>query len=404
MRMEANKNPLIVQKFGGTSLATTGHISCVAESISKASQKKRLVIVVSAMAGATNESIAKCLEISTSNTHLALEAYDSAVSSCENLSAALLTLALLNKGILAKAMQGWQIPIITNDCFSRAKILSVNRPKIMSYVEQGIIPVICGFQGVTKENTITTLGRGGSDTTAVAVAAALEAQRCEIYTDVDGVFSADPRLVSKVLKIDSISHEEMLLFSRYGAKVLERRSVEISMRYNVPLEVIATNSQTPGTKVSQQSKDLMESPQIKGITLKNDIIFCTITTLTIEALIERLKEISCSNLIINHFENSCQFEAPLSEKSKIDTIVADKSVVRNYHTDSESALVVLIGWSIGEDCQLLDQIWKELQPHKTHVQQIFLDTHIIKIKVPLRVADAIVKHLHSALIEKPGKD
>ncbi len=397
--MSTNTKPLIVQKFGGTSLATTRHISCLAESISNKSREIRLVVVVSAMAGATNEAIAKCMEVKVGNTQLALQAYDAAISSCENLSAALLALALLNRGITAKAIQGWQIPIITDTSFSRARILSIDSHKIMSYVKQGIVPIICGFQGITDDNIVTTLGRGGSDTTAVAVAAAIEAQSCEIYTDVAGVFSADPRLVSKALKIDSISHEEMLLFARYGAKVLERRSVEISMRYNVPLEVIATNSSLPGTKILQRNKDRMESPKIKGITLKNDIIFCTIKTSAIALLIDQLKEIYCSNLIINHLEKSCQFEAPLSEKSKIDTILANKAIVQDYKIDSESALVAIVGWSIGESCDMLSNIWKELQLTKIDVRQVCLDTHIIRIKVPLSQADVVVKHLHTTFIE-----
>jgi aspartate kinase len=399
-----NKKPLIVQKFGGTSLASIAHISQVAAIVEKESHEKRLVIVVSAMAGATNESIAKCLEVNIGKSPLGQEAYDSAISSSENLSAALLTLALINRGIFAKTLQGWQIPILTDDNFSKARIIKIDHDKILQYLDKDVVPVICGFQGVTKNNAITTLGRGGSDTTAVAVAAAIKADCCEIYTDVSGVFSADPRLVPKALKIDAISYEEMLCFSLYGAKVLERRSVEIAMRYNISLKVIETNSGKSGTNVTQkQIKASMESSEIKGITLKNDIIFYQIHTQTQKDLYNLLKKftnVACFNLSVNYNENKCTFESPLSESNKINSIIENKELVSHYVADTQSALVAIVGWSIGENCNLLAKVWKELDQNQVKIQKITSDTHCIKIKVSLNQADAIVKQLHKALLEK----
>ncbi len=398
------KKPIIVQKFGGTSLASISHIDQVAKIIAKESQTKSLVIVVSAMAGGTNESIAKCAEVGITRHNLSHEAYDSAVASCENLSAALLSLALIKKGILAKTLQGWQVPILTDANFSRARIIEIDPEKILQCLEKGIVPVICGFQGVTTQNSITTLGRGGSDTTAVAVAAAIKAQCCEIYTDVSGVFSADPRLVSKASRIESISYEEMSCFARYGAKVLERRSVEIAMRYEIPIKVIETNSHNPGTIVTQQKFAIsMESPEIKGITLKNDIIFCRVQTITqkdLYAFIEKLNVIICCNVSINYANSTCEFETQLSEGNKISAVLENKELITNYTIDTQSALVVLVGWSIGENCSLLAEIWKALHLRQIKIQQITSDIHCIKIKVLLSQADTLVKHLHKSLLEE----
>lgn len=402
--MSINKNSIIIQKFGGTSLATTSQILEIAKTIVQESLKKKLIIVVSAMAGATNESIAKCLNVNQINDSLSLEAYDAAVSNGENLSAALLTLALLSNGVSAKALQGWQIPILTNDAFSRAKIIAIDGKKILDYVELGIIPVICGFQGVTSKNSITTLGRGGSDTTAVAIAVAVAAKCCEIYTDVEGVFSADPRLVEKVQKINSISYEEMLCFSKYGAKVLERRSVEIAMRYNIAIKVIKTNSQQKGTTIATHDQENnMEISEIKGITLKNDILFCKIRLVEeyqIPLFIAQLKSISCYNVNINFGQNTCTFEAFLSEKSKIHAIAADRAMISECQIDCESGLVVMVGWSIGENCNLLQKICSLLREKSVKDFRLSSEEHCIKIKVPISKSDALVKYLHSNFLEE----
>ena len=194
----------------------------------------------------------------------------------------------------------------------------------------------------------------------------------------------------------------MLCFAMYGAKVLERRSVEIAMRYKVPLKVIKTNSHNPGTNVIQKQSTHMESCEIKGISLKNDIIFCQIQTSThrdLYALMEALIKVTCFNLIVDYNENTCKFEAPLSENTKINAIVQNKKLVSSYMVDTQSALVVIVGWSIGETCDLLIKVWKELNRNQVKIQNITSDTHCIKIKVSLNQGDTIVKQLHKALIE-----
>ncbi|NAZ30372.1 MAG: aspartate kinase [Caldimicrobium sp.] len=254
---------LIVQKYGGTSVANLERIRNVAERIAEYKRAGHdLVVVVSAMAGETDRLINLAKSI-TENPPL--RELDMLVSTGEQVTSALLAITLQAMGYKARAFLGYQIPIYTTDLFTKARIKEIKVDTIKSALARGEIVVVAGFQGVTEGGDITTLGRGGSDTTAVALAAALKADLCEIYTDVEGVYTADPRIVPKARKLAKVSYEEMLEMASSGAKVLEMRSVELAMIYKVPLVVRSSFSRTNGTLITEEDEE-MEKVLVSGIT------------------------------------------------------------------------------------------------------------------------------------------
>ena len=257
----------IVQKFGGTSVADIGRIQAVAERIKgEVNEGHQVAVVVSAMAGVTNQLIEYCSAVSP--LHDARE-YDVVVSSGEQVTSGLLAMALQSLGVQARSWQGWQIPIYTDGVHSKARIKSIETDEVISRLQAGQVAVIPGFQGLGEDNRVTTLGRGGSDTTAVALAAALKADRCDIFTDVDGVFTTDPRIVPVARKLDKITYEEMLEMASLGAKVLQTRSVELAMNHHVRLQVLSSFNNTPGTLVCDED-EIVEKEIVSGIAYSRD--------------------------------------------------------------------------------------------------------------------------------------
>ncbi len=235
--------PRLVMKFGGTSVADLERIRNAAEKVQREVERGyEVAVVVSAMAGKTNELV-KWVD-QTSQFYDARE-YDAVVSSGENVTAGLMALTLQEMGVPARSWQGWQVPLRTNSSHGAARIESIDTARLDQKFKEGLHAVIAGFQGISPEGRITTLGRGGSDTSAVAFAAALGAERCDIYTDVDGVYTTDPRITKKARKLAKISYEEMLELASLGAKVLQTRSVELAMRYKVRLQVLSSFSDEP---------------------------------------------------------------------------------------------------------------------------------------------------------------
>ena len=254
---------LIVKKFGGTSVADIERIESVADNIELEIQRgNKVTVVLSAMGNSTDELIDMAKQISPDPD---LREYDALVSTGEQISVALLALALLKRGIKGKSYTAYQLGIKTNSTHSRARILDVEVSKITSELNQGIVPVITGFQGMNENGDITTLGRGGSDTTGVALAVALNADECQIYTDVDGIFTTDPRVCSKARLLKEVSFEEMLELSSSGAKVLQLRSVEYASKFNLPIRVLSSFNEGDGTLV-QEEKNIMERPIVSGIS------------------------------------------------------------------------------------------------------------------------------------------
>ena len=254
---------LIVKKFGGTSVADIERIESVADNIELEIQRgNKVTVVLSAMGNSTDELIDMAKQISPDPD---LREYDALVSTGEQISVALLALALLKRGIKGKSYTAYQLGIKTNSSHSRARILDVEVSKITSELDIGIVPVITGFQGMNENGDITTLGRGGSDTTGVALAVALNADECQIYTDVDGIFTTDPRVCSKARLLKEVSFEEMLELSSSGAKVLQLRSVEYASKFNLPIRVLSSFNEGDGTLV-QEEKNIMERPIVSGIS------------------------------------------------------------------------------------------------------------------------------------------
>jgi aspartate kinase len=253
---------LVVLKFGGTSVANVPQIKKVALKVKKeVNQGSRVIVVVSAMAGVTNNLIDL---VKTTSETLSYSEYDVVLSTGEQVTSALLATALKNLNIKARSWLGWQIPIISDKSHGKAVIEEIKIDNILKYLENNQVAIISGFQGVSKENRITTLGRGGSDTTAVAIAATFSAERCDIYTDVDGVYTSDPRIVKSAKKLDLITYEEMLELASQGAKVLQTRSVALAMKYNVKLRVLSSFEDLPGTSIIKEEKN-MEKTEISGI-------------------------------------------------------------------------------------------------------------------------------------------
>ena len=258
---------LIVQKFGGTSVADVDRIKAVAQRVkSEVDAGHQVAVVVSAMAGVTNQLVGYVDQMST--LYDARE-YDAVVASGEQVTSGLLALALQALGVPARSWQGWQIPIHTDNVHAKARISSIEADKILPRLEQGEVVVVPGFQGVAPDGRITTLGRGGSDTSAVALAAALKAHRCDIYTDVDGVYTCDPRIVTKARKLDKITYEEMLEMASQGAKVLQTRAVEMAMNHGVRTEVRSSFTPDRGTLVVNE-EEIVEKQIVSGIAYSRD--------------------------------------------------------------------------------------------------------------------------------------
>ncbi len=257
----------IVQKFGGTSVADLDRIRNVAEKVKKeVAAGNEVAVVVSAMAGTTNQLVGFARDIGP--LHDARE-YDTIVATGEQVTVGLLAIALQNIGVDARSWLGWQIPFRTDEVHGSARIDGIETDELDKRLKSGQVAVVAGFQGIGPDGRITTLGRGGSDTSAVALAAALQADRCDIYTDVDGVYTTDPRLCPAARKLDQITFEEMLEMASAGAKVLQTRSVAMAMRHNVKLQVLSSFNETPGTMVVDEEMT-MEQQKISGIAYSRD--------------------------------------------------------------------------------------------------------------------------------------
>ena len=258
---------VIVQKFGGTSVADVDRIRAVADRVEAAvAGGDKVAVVLSAMAGVTNQLVAWVAEASpTANRR----EYDSVVATGEQVTTGLLACALQDRGLKARSWLGWQLPIRTDGTYGRARITSIDTDELKRGLDDGEVQVVAGFQGITDEGRIATLGRGGSDITAVALAAALDAERCDIFTDVDGVYTTDPRIVAKARKLDKITYEEMLEMASLGAKVLHTRSVELAMKHDVRLQVLSCFTDDPGTLVVNE-EDMLEQELVSGIAYSRD--------------------------------------------------------------------------------------------------------------------------------------
>ncbi|MDY6820670.1 MAG: aspartate kinase [Deferribacterota bacterium] len=278
---------IVVMKFGGTSVGSVEKIRNVANIIeNKRKEYDAVVVTVSAMAGETDRLIGLLKSV---DTNYDPRLYDVIVSTGEQVSIALLSQALLSKGIKAKSYTGWQAGFITDDSYSKSRIIKIDTTRMKNDLANGYVCVVAGFQGITESREdITTLGRGGSDTTAVALACALDADFCEIYTDVDGVYTGDPRKIKGAKKLDKVSYREMLELSAVGAKVLHSRSVEIAMKYNIPVKVLSSLEKKEGTIIT--SADLTATDGVAGVAISEETKYEVLDNLYDKNLIERFSK------------------------------------------------------------------------------------------------------------------
>ena len=257
----------IVMKFGGTSVGDVDRIKNVAQRVKKVVQEgNQVAVVVSAMSGATNQLVDWCKQVAPLHDP---KEYDTVVSTGEQVTIGLLAIALQDIGVPARSWCGWQLPVRTDDTHSKARIENIETETMLERMAQGEVAVVAGFQGLGPDNRISTLGRGGSDTSAVALAAALHADRCDIYTDVEGVYTTDPRIVTKARKLDKITYEEMLELASVGAKVLQTRSVEVAMKHHVRVQVLSSFVDAPGTLVCDED-EIVEQELVSGIAYSRD--------------------------------------------------------------------------------------------------------------------------------------
>ena len=371
---------LIVMKFGGTSVADVPRIQKVAKIILKEYEAgHKLVVIVSAMAGVTNSLISRCNEVSKLNSYNHMQEYDAVVGSGEILTSGLVALELQKLGLKARSIQGWQIPILTDDVFANAKVESINSEFIHNLLENDIIPVITGFQGVTNDQQITTLGKGGSDTTAALVGAAIGAERVDIYTDVLGVFTADPRIIHDASKIDYISTDQMLTLSSYGAKVLHPRAALAAARYKFDMRVLSSFEDNPGTLISSKNFDKrfsMENRLITAITSNKNIIQIEITFMP-SSFVEVINKFTEECLIVDKVKicnsDKMVLVAALADKNKFEVILDGlKSIskILIYDIKSNISTVTAVGYGIKNDNGICFDIIDLLSKQQIKIKEI----------------------------------
>ena len=397
---------LIVKKFGGTSVANSERIEAVADIVEQTvNEGNKVTVVLSAMGNKTDELISLAKEISPEPD---LREYDALVSTGEQVSVALLAMALLKRGIKGKSYTAYQLGIKTNSSHSHARILDVDVEKIKKELKEGIVPVITGFQGMNELGDITTLGRGGSDTTGVALAVALKADECQIYTDVDGVFTTDPRVYDKAKLLKNVSFEEMLELSSMGAKVLQLRAVEYASKFNMPIRVLSSFKQGKGTLV-QEEKNIMERPIVSGISSIDTEAKLTVRKVPdvpgIAAKI--LGPISDAGIDVDVIvqnigaDNTTDFTFTVdkSDFSKAETILKETSKSLGggqVEVDDDIAKISIVGRGMRANAGVASKMFQALAENEVNISMI--TTSEIKISVVIKkdeMKDAI-KALHDA--------
>ncbi len=396
---------MIVQKFGGTSVGSEERIASVAKIIKNASIDNAVIVVVSAMSGETNRLIklAKSFGENPSKRE-----FDALISTGEKVSAALLAMALHQIGIKAKSYTASQISMRTTDSYSKAKILDVDGQKIQDALDQGIIPIITGFQGITESGDVTTLGRGGSDTTAVAIAAQMKAKRCDIYTDVDGIYTTDPRVVPEAKKLDKITMEEMLEMAGQGAKVIQIRAVEFANKYNVPVRVLSSFEPGSGTLISLEEKD-MENGLVSGIAFQKDQMKYTLHGVsdTPGIAYSILGPLSDANIEVDvivqniSVDGKTDFTFTVSKEDEHATSEVIKQMKNSLDfddviIDSQIAKVSLVGVGMRTHAGIASTAFKALSENDVNIQMISTSEIKITIVINEGAVTKAVKALHEA--------
>jgi aspartate kinase len=395
---------IIVQKFGGTSVGSEERIASVAKIVQKASLENSIVVVVSAMSGETNRliNLAKSFGDNPSKRE-----FDALISTGEKVSAALLAMALQQIGVPAKSFSASQISMKTTNTYSKARILEVDGNKIQETLDAGVVPIITGFQGITESGDVTTLGRGGSDTTAVAIAAQMKAERCDIYTDVDGIYTTDPRIVPKAKKLDTITMEEMLEMAGQGAKVIQIRAVEFANKYKVSVRVLSSFESGNGTLISLEENN-MENGLVSGIAFQKDQVKFTLHGVSdtpgmaygilgplSDANIE--VDVIVQNVSVN---GKTDFTFTVSKEDEIAATAVIKSLKGSLEfddllIDSSIAKVSLVGVGMRTHAGIASSAFKALSEAGINIQMISTSEIKITIVIQEKETDQAVNALHS---------
>jgi len=379
-------------KFGGTSVADVERIKSVARRVKReVDAGHEVAVVVSAMAGVTNQLVAWTSEIA--RLHDARE-YDVVVATGEQVTTGLLALALQELGISARSWLGWQIPIHTDDAHGKARIERIDTSELERRFAQGQVAVVAGFQGVGPDNRVTTLGRGGSDTSAVALAAALKADRCDIFTDVDGVYTTDPRIVAKARKLDKIAYEEMLELASQGAKVLQIRSVEMAMKHRVRLQVLSSFEDKPGTLVVDED-EIVEQEVVSGVAYSRDEAKITLVrvpdrpgvaasifgpladaNINVDMIVQNVSDLERAKKVLEDRRGSLGYQA----------LLPDSNVVK----------VSVIGLGMRSHAGVAQRMFKALAEKGINIQVISTSEIKVSVLVAEEYTELAVRALHTA--------
>ena len=418
--------PVLVMKFGGTSVADLSRIENAAKKVqAEVARGYDVIVIVSAMSGKTNELVG-WVE-GTSKLYDARE-YDAIVSSGENVTAGLLALRLQEMDVPARSWQGWQVPINTTSAHSSARFISIPRDHIDAKFAEGFkVAVVAGFQGVSHEGRITTLGRGGSDTTAVAFAAAFAAERCDIYTDVDGVYTTDPRVSEKARKLDRIAFEEMLELASLGAKVLQTRSVELAMRYKVRLRVLSSfedTDETSGTLVCDED-EIMESRVVSGVAFSRDEAKMTLVRVedrpgiaaaifgpladagvNVDMIVQNISELDKPDdkRAYTDMTFSCPTNQVIRARKAIeDAQAAGKFAYAQLITDSDVAKISVVGIGMRSHAGVAATMFAALAAENVNIKVITTSEIKISVLIDRKYMELAVQALHDAFeLDKAG--
>jgi aspartate kinase len=411
--------PVLVMKFGGTSVANLDRIKRAAKRVGvEVAKGYDVIVIVSAMSGKTNELVGWVQEISP---FYDAREYDAVVSSGENVTAGLMALTLQEMDIPARSWQGWQVPLITTSAHSAARIEEIPTDNITAKFAEGMkVAVIAGFQGISPEGRITTLGRGGSDTSAVAFAAAFNAERCDIYTDVDGVYTTDPRVSPKARKLDKIAFEEMLELASLGAKVLQTRSVELAMRYNVKLRVLSSFEEptdSAGTLVCDEEL-IMESKAVSGIAFSRDEAKMTLVTIedrpgiaasifgpladagvNVDMIVQNISETNYQGHAggVTDMTFSCPIDQmKRAEKALNDARDAGLIKFDRLEADTDVAKVSVVGIGMRSHAGVAARMFKTLSEEGINIKVIATSEIKISVLIDRKYMELAVQALHDA--------
>ena len=406
---------LIVQKFGGTSVGSIERIVQVAEKVQKFRENgDDIVVVVSAMSGETNRLIGLAKQISEQPVPREL---DVMVSTGEQVTIALLAMALIKRGVPAVSYTGNQVRILTDSSFTKARILQIDDQRLRADLKAGRVVVVAGFQGVDEHGNITTLGRGGSDTTGVALAAALKADECQIYTDVDGVYTTDPRVVPKAQRLDKITFEEMLEMASLGSKVLQIRSVEFAGKYNVPLRVLHSFQEGPGTLITTDEEESMEQPIISGIAFNRDEAKLTIRGVPDNpgVAFKILGPISAANIEVDMIvqniahDNTTDFTFTVHRNDYLSAMRVLENTAREIGArevigDTDIAKVSIVGVGMRSHAGVASRMFEALAKEGINIQMISTSEIKVSVVIEEKYLELAVRALHTAFeLDAPAR-